>query len=209
MTILTNLISNKGGGDSMKRLKFLLSFFVVLGLVSCGSSTKKEASPEEQENKDIKKDFTVRDASSKSRPGWIEDATLWSKEHNYDLSKYAYFSYETEPKVDREAACSLARTHARADIASEITSFIQKSLGESKEGQASIDPNNPETQPLREFMETTLAEKVQAMIHGSSVIKTYWEKRQYSKDTGAKKDYMGYTCAALVRMDAARLKEAI
>lgn len=47
----------------------------------------------------------------------------------------------------------------RSDIASEITTFIQKSLGASQEGQAAIDANNPKTQPMREFVENTLAKE--------------------------------------------------
>jgi hypothetical protein len=47
------------------------------------------------------------------------------------------------------------------------------------------------------------------MVHGAAVIKTYWEKRNYMLKMGAKKDYIGFTCATLVRMDSARLKAAI
>ena len=31
-----------------------------------------------------------------------------------------------------------------------------------------------------------MAEKTQALIHGASVVKTHWEKRQYLKSKGAK-----------------------
>jgi hypothetical protein len=50
---------------------------------------------------------------------------------------------------------------------------------------------------------------VQSLVHGAAVIKTYWEKRNYMVKMGAKKDYIGFTCATLVRMEDARLKAAI
>lgn len=187
----------------MKLLSLLLTLTV---LVSCAS---KKTVKDIDNSETIVRDFEVKDSSSNTRPGWIEDAQLWSEQENMDVSKYRYFSFETEPKVNREIACNLAKANVRSDIAAEITTFIQKSLGTSTEGQASIDANNPKTQPMRDFIENTLAERVQGMIHGSAVIKTYWEKRNYLKKMGSKKDFIGFSCATLVRMETERLKEAI
>lgn len=178
----------------------------VLFLFSCSSKKKVN---DQDISSNIVRDYEVRDASSNSRPGWIEDAQTWSEQEKMDTSKYEYFAFETEPKVNREIACNLAKANVRADIAARITTFIQKSLASSEEGAASIDANNPRTQPLREFVSNTLAEKVQSMVHGAAVIKTHWEKRQYLQKLGAKKDYVGYTCAALVQMEQERLKTAI
>ncbi len=185
----------------------LMSVTLILVLGVACSSKKKVKDVDNSET--IKKDFEVRDASSTTRPGWIEDATVWAEQEKMDTTKYRYFAHETEPKVNREIACNLASANVRADIASEITTFIQKKLGASQEGAPSIDPNNPRTQPLREFVSVTLAEKVQSLIHGAATIKTYWEKRNYLQKLGAKKDYVGFTCAALVRMETERLKQAI
>ena len=62
---------------------------------------------------------------------------------------------------------------------------------------------------MSEYVETTLAQKTMSMIHGASMIKNYWEKRKHLKDLGAKRDYRGYTCAILIRMNSERLKEAV
>ncbi len=187
----------------------LLSILLILSLgVACSSKKKKEVADVDN-SATIKKDFVVRDASSNTRPGWIEDAEVYADQENMDVKKYRYFSFETEPKVNREIACNLAKANVRTDIAGEITTFIQKTLGASTEGQAAIDANNPKTQPMREFVENTLAEKIQSLINGAAVVKTYWEKRNYTKELGAKKDYIGFTCASLVRMDADRLRAAV
>jgi hypothetical protein len=188
----------------------LMSILLALSLVSVACSSKKKKEVADVDNSaTIKRDFEVRDASSTTRPGWIEDAEVYAEQENMDVKKYRYFSFETEPKVNREIACNLAKANVRADIAGEITTFIQKSLGASQEGQAAIDANNPKTAPMREFVENTLAERVQALINGAAVVKTYWEKRNYTKALGAKKDYIGFTCASLIRMESERLASAV
>ncbi len=185
----------------------LMSVLLILALgVSCSS---KKTVKDVDNSETISRDYLVRDASSTIRPGWIEDAEVWTAQENMDTAKFRYFSFETEPKVNREIACNLARANARADIAAEITTFIQKSLASSTEGAASIDANNPKTQAMREYVSNTLAEKVQSLINGAAVIKTYWEKRNYLQKMGAKKDYIGFTCASLIRMETDRLKAAI
>lgn len=185
----------------------LMSILIVLSLgVACSSKKKVK----DVDNSDtISRDYEVKDASSETRPGWIEDAEVWVEQEKMDTQKYRYFSFETEPKVNREIACNLAKANVRADIAGEITTFIQKTLAASQEGSTAIDANNPKTAPMREFVSNTLAEKVQSLINGAAVIKTYWEKRNYTQSMGAKKDFVGFTCATLVRMESERLKSAI
>lgn len=185
-----------------------LFFFLLILSISLSCSSKKKV-VDVDNSKTIAKDYEIRDASSNTRPGWIEDAELWTEQEKMDVTKYRYFSFETEPKVNREIACNLAKANVRTDIASEITTFIQKSLASSSEGSAGIDANNPKTQPLREYVSNTMAERVQSLINGAAVIKTYWEKRNYMQKMGAKKDYVGFTCATLIRMETSRLKAAI
>lgn len=187
----------------MKTIGLIL---ILVFSVACSSKRKVK---DVDNSKTIAKDYEVRDASSTSRPGWIEDPEVWAEQEDMDVKKYRYFSFETEPKVNREIACNLAKANTRADIAAEITTFIQKSLASSTEGQMAIDMNNPRTQPVRDYVSNTLAERVQSLIHGAAVIKTYWEKRNYMKKMGSKKDFIGFTCASLVRMEDERLKAAI
>ena len=180
---------------------------ILIVMISVGCASKREVK-EVDNTKTIAKDFDVRDASSNFRPAWIEDVEAWAEQEKKD-DKHRWFAFETEPKVNREIACNLAKANARADVAAEITTFIQKTLSESTEGQAAIDPNSPRTQALRNYVSNTLSEKVQSLIHGAAVTKTYWEKRQFQKAKGAAKDYVGFTCAVQVRMDKEILAEAI
>ena len=194
-------------------MKKILASILLLSLVSCSSTPKKpevvERPLEDVKHTDIKREYEVRDASSNFRPGWIEDAEVWAKQNEKDLDKNRFFSFETEPKVSRSVACDIAKANARVDIASEITTFIEKTLGTTQEGNASIDLNSPKLSPLKEYMENTLAEKVQSMIHGASVVKTYWEQREYRKNLGAKEDFKAFTCSVLIRMEADRLRKAV
>jgi hypothetical protein len=194
-------------------MKKILTSAFLLTLVACSSTPKKEPIVErpleEVKHTEIKKEYEVRDASSNFRPAWIEDAEVWAKQNEKDLDKMRYFSYETEPKVLRSAACDIAKANVRVDIAGEISTFIQKTLGTTQEGNASIDMNNPKLSPLKEYMENTLAEKIQAMVHGASIVKTYWEQREYKVSLGSKEDYKAFTCAVLIRMEADRLKKSV
>ncbi len=193
-------------------MKQLLLLATVLSFaVGCSSSSHKdhERKLEEREHEGIKRDYTVTDASSNIRPGWVEDAEVWAAQNRMDSKTMRYFSFETEPKVSRQIACELARANSRADIAAEITTFINRSLADTSEGSATIDMNQPAPKALKNYVETTLVEKVQALIYGSSVLKTYWEKRQYTEKLGAKADFTGYTCAVFLQMDSARLSEAV
>lgn len=190
--------------------KRIISLCCLAFIVSCSSSKKTEdRALKEREHEDIKRDYAVIDSSSEVRPGWIEDAEVWAKNNEKDLEQYRFFSFETEPKVGREIACNLAQTNIRSEIAAEISTFIDKKLGTLMEGQSGTDENNPHVMALKEFTENTLAEKVQGFVRGASVLKTYWEKRAYKEDLGAKQDYTAYVCAVFVRFDNKRLSKAI
>lgn len=186
-----------------------LCFSLILTVLLYGCSSTEPELRVEDNTETIQRDYIVRGASSNIKPQWIEDAGRWATKSKQDVKKFRYFSYETTPKVDRQIACSLAKTNVRVDIASEVATFIQKTLGSSKEGQAAINENDPQLEEMREFVENTLAEKVQGMIHGASVERTYWEKRKYRKKMGAKRDFTGYTCAALIKIEADRLRAAV
>ena len=114
----------------MKKLRPRLSLGILLVcslpalFISCSSSKKEEKKLQEVVHSTIKRDFEVRDASSNTRPGWIEDAEVWATSNEKNAGTYRYFSYETEPKVNRSMACSLAKANAKADIAGEIVTFI-------------------------------------------------------------------------------------
>jgi hypothetical protein len=186
----------------------ILLLCMAISLVACSSKKTKEI-VEVDNSATIKKDYVVRDASSNTRPGWIEQAEEWAGQNNLNITDSRYFSFETEPKVNREIACNLAKANAKADIAGQITTFISKTLGSSDQGSATIDENNPDIQGLRSYTENTLAEKIQAILVGASVEKTYWEKRQYQAALGAKKDFTGFTCASLVGVKKEFLRKAI
>ncbi len=193
-------------------MKKILTSVFLLTLVACSSAKKAavvERPVEDVKHTEIKKEYEVRDASSNFRPGWIEDAEVWAKQNEKDTDKNRFFSYESEPKVTRGAACDIAKANARVDIAGEITTYIEKTLGTTQEGNASVDLNNPKLSPLKEYMENTLAEKIQSMVHGAAVVKTYWEQREYKKSMGAKEDFKAYTCSVLIRMEGERLKKSV
>lgn len=198
--------------NNVKRLSWFVTLVVGLFFTGCSSSKSKNENPDVKNvdiSESIKKDYDIIDASSPTRPGWIVDANDWAAQNGLDTSKNRYYSFETEPKVGREIACQLAKANAKADVAGEVATFIKSSLASSEEGSAAIDPNNPVTQPLRNFVESTLVKKVQEVIVGATALKTHWEKRNYKMALGAKRDFIGFTCASLIEVKSEYIQSAI
>lgn len=183
-----------------------ISILALLITVGC-SSTKDDVADKKHE--DLERNYKVRDASSNYRPGWVVNANLWAKKNGLNVSSTRYFSFETGPKVDRDIACNMAKANAKVDIAGEISSYIEKELTSRQEGDAFIDENNPEDKKLLHFVSNVLTERIMSTLHGVAVEKTYWEKRNYEKDLGAKKDFTAYTCAVFVKIDSDALAEAV
>ena len=174
-------------------------------LLSCSSANKME----EEKHEKRKREYQVIDYSHQTRPGWIRDANAWAKKYNHDTSKMRYFAFETEPKSAREVACHLAQANARAQVAAEITTHINKTLSAGISGDAHVDQNNPRLAPLRHYVEQRLEEQVKASVRGARPVQTYWEKRKYLQDRGAKEDFVAYSCASLIGIATGDLKRAI
>jgi hypothetical protein len=88
-------------------------------------------------------------------------------------------------------------------VASEITQYIKQTLAVSKQG----DPTLKDEQ-LAEYVEDTLSKEVQSFIVGARVYRTYWEKRKFQKELGAKQDYEGFICSSLVKISKSSLTNA-
>ncbi len=171
----------------MKIIAVLLSVFV---FVSCASRS-------------LEKDYKVVDASHQDIPEWVEDYEDWLEDEEDDKDKYRYYVYETEAKNSRSTACEIAKARATSNIAAEISTFIKQSLAQSKHG----DPT-AKNKKLAEYVQDDLVKEVQSFIVGAQIYKTYWEKRRYSKEMGAKEDWDGYVCRTLSKISKKNLSKA-
>lgn len=155
-------------------------------------------------SRSFKRDYEVVDASHEDIPEWINEPNEWAEdEDDDDYESHRYYVYTTEAKNSREIACEIAKTRAASVIASEIKQFIKQSFATSAHG----DPTATDSK-LSEYVDDSLAKEVQSFIVGAKVQKTYWEKRRFSQEKGAKKDYDGYTCAALMKISKKNLATA-
>lgn len=171
----------------MKLWMLLLSLLVV---VSCAS-------------RKLKKDYEVVDASHQEVPEWVNDLDEWLEDEEKDYEKNRYYIYTTEPKAQRALACEIAKTRANASVASEVSSFIKHSFAQSKHGNSSLGSAN-----VSEYIEENLVKEVQAYLNGVQNYKTYWEKRRFKTDLGAKKDMDGFVCTSLVKVSKKNLKNS-
>lgn len=169
------------------------SLFIMLCLVlSFGCSRK------------FKKDYDVVDASNKEIPEWIENPQEWADDEDEDdFKSYRYYVVNIDARKSREIACKIAKAQARSEVASEVTAFIKSTFGQSTNGDAL---NKDEE--LTEYIEDTLAQEVQSFVVGARVFREYWEKRNFSKEKGAQKDWSGYTCSALIKISKKNLEKA-
>jgi hypothetical protein len=152
----------------------------------------------------FKKDYDVVDASSGDIPEWIQEPQEWADDEDEDDFKaHRYYVVNIDPRKSREIACKIAKAQARAEVASEVTAFIKNSFGQATHG----DPTDND-EALSEYVEDTLAQEVQAFVVGARVFRTYWEKRKFDKEKGAKKNWAGYTCSALIKISKKNLEKA-
>lgn len=187
------------------KINKLFAMFLTFAILGCSTSEKVE----EEVHENLKRNYEVRDASSKVRPGWIQKPMAWAKQKELDIKKYRFFSFETSPNADKDIACNLAKANARVDIAGEISAFINKKLTSKEAGDTFIDENDPQKKEILHFVSNVLVEKIKSSVNGAAVMETYWEKRQYMESLGAKRDFVAYTCATLVRMEEDLIRRAV
>ncbi len=188
----------------MKKIKILVGL-LLLTMIGCSTSDKVE----EEVHENLKRNYEVRDASSKVRPGWIQKPMTWATQKEMDVKKYRFFSFETSPNADKDIACNLAKANVRVDIAGEISAFINKKLTSKEAGDTFIDENDPQKKEILHFVSNVLVEKIKSQVTGAAIVETYWEKRQYLESLGAKRDFVSYTCASFVRMEEDLIRRAV
>ena len=181
----------------MKILK-LLTLVALLGLASCASKKTAEPAPVKTDERTFQKDYVLMGASSKKLPKWIEkpskgDTSKARKKNRYFVNESAHTS--------KRLCMRSAEARATARIAQEIAQFMKNSYGEATQGGADED--------VTEYMQEQLATESQAFIIGSSVQKTYWERRNYKESLGADEDMKKFTCFALVKMSKKSLEKAV
>lgn len=172
-------------------MKKIVSLLIMAMIISCART--------------LEKDYRVVDASKEEVPEWVSDLEEWldDEEEEEDLEKHRYYIYSTEPKNSQSLSCELAKAKAVSSAAGEISTYIKNSLAQSVNG----DPTKT-NESLSEYVQSDMLKEVEASIVGAQIYKTYWEKRRYEKEKGAKKDWDGYVCTSLVRVPKDQLKIA-
>jgi hypothetical protein len=165
----------------MKQFLFMtLSLVLVISFSSC--------------SRKFTRDYEVVDASEKDIPLWVENYQKWLEKLSKEEKQKSRFSvYASEPKTNRTIACKIAEVRAREKIAAEISALIKNSFLNTIEG----DPSDTQEQ-LSDYVTDELVQEIQAQFVGSRLEKTYWEKQRFSKKLGAKENWDGFICHALV-----------
>jgi hypothetical protein len=152
-------------------------------------------------SRSLQRDYVVVDSSHQDIPEWVEDLDEWIDDEQDDKKKSRYYVYTSDPKNDRTISCELAEARAGSKVAGEVSQFIKQTIASSIEG----DPKSKK-KALEQYIEEDLVKEVQAKLVGVKVLKTYWEKRRFQKDLGAKKNKDAYTCTKLLKISKKNLK---
>jgi hypothetical protein len=150
----------------------------------------------------LQKDYIVVDSSHQDVPEWVEDLDEWIDDTDDDAKRSRYYIYTSDPKNDRQISCELADARAKNQVAGEVSTFIKQNLASTISG----DPK-ARKEKLDQYVEETLVKDVQANLVGVQTVKTYWEKRRFQKELGAKKNKDAYTCTKLIRVSKKNLKK--
>lgn len=170
-------------------MKILLSFSLVAIVLSCSS-------------RKLQRDYKVVDSSHQDIPEWVSDLEEWVDDEE-DSKKDRFYIYTTEAKNSRAISCEIANARSTSMVASEIGSFLKHRFSQAKNG----DPTKKE-EALSEYIEEDLVKEVESFIIGAQIYKTYWEKRRFDKELGAKNNWDGYVCTSLIKISKANLKKA-
>lgn len=147
----------------------------------------------------LKKDYEVVDASHQEIPLWVEDVKEWSEDEDADREKFRYFFFQSEPNTSRVAACETAKARAATNIASEVGQTIRQNFSQS------LSQHSQHEDKTSAYLQDRLTKDVSAKLVGAQVHRTYWEKRRYLKDLGAKTERDAYVCMSLARISIKQL----
>ncbi|MDD4519328.1 MAG: hypothetical protein PHI50_00375 [Alphaproteobacteria bacterium] len=147
----------------------------------------------------FKPDFVVTDASEGSVPSWISQKKAYKSETEDTVKDYKYYVNDAE-NTNRRLCLRSANVRATQKIAEQIAQEIVSNYEED------IDSNNDiSTTAIKSHIE----QNIKVSLHGVSAQDSYWEKRAYKKELGAKKDYQAYKCNVVVKIKKANLIEAL
>ncbi len=184
----------------MKKI-ITLSLATTLVFASCANNSKKEEDKAPvAADRVFKLDYELVDASDKQLPEWLKDPSKVEKSSD-ERKKNRYFINESSNESQRLCEKS-AEARATAHIAAEIAQFMKNAYAEATQGGGADED-------VSEYMQEKLGQEAQSFLVGVTMMKKYWEKRNYKEALGAEEDKVKYYCYAVVRMSKKDVEKAV
>ena len=143
--------------------------------------------------------FKENSENSSYAPFWTVQSTAHKLDPSDEARQHLYFVGEAQESILR-SCLKKAETQAVIKTASvPAGKIISRFLKIPRTGK------RPDTAELKEKME----QNILTGLPKSVVIKEYWERREYLKEKGAKKDYTAYQCNVVVKLGKNDLAEAV
>ena len=147
----------------------------------------------------IKRDYIVKENSlhSSSAPAWIFQSRAYKIDPSSETRQHRYFVSDAQNENQR-LCLKLAEINATKKIAVDTAQEIIKRF----EAKTKTKSDMTQTKSL-------LEKTIQINLYDVTVAGEYWEKRDYRKEMGAKKDHTVYKCDTVVKIKKSALIKAI
>ena len=139
-----------------------------------------------------------------SAPFWISPNKAHRIDPSAEAAKHLYFVGSAEDKSQR-LCLKNAETDAFKKTAAETAKILAKKYSEIKKAKRKTAAKKTNTKAIREKAE----QNILVFLQNDTVVKQYWERRDYMKEKGAAANRTAYQCHAVVKVKKTDLINAI
>ena len=147
----------------------------------------------------IQHDYIVKENSEHSlfAPAWIIQSKAYKIDSSAEAKLHRYFVSDAH-NANQRLCLKSSEINATKKIASDVTREIVNRFAK-KNKKIAIDAE----------LKDNLEKNILVNLYDIAVAGQYWEKRDYLKEKGAKKDYTAYKCDTVVKIKKSALIKAI
>jgi hypothetical protein len=177
--------------------------WIALGLMSTLAACSHTPKVEEVEVE--KPEFKVSEAAPGGREMWLDNAHDYAQEmgekRGFDTEKNYYYSGEGK-SASKRLACEKAHADVVDDVSKKVAVFVDSSVARAANESTSESTSGATANgSVNEEVQRISSQLSKASLHGISLKKKYWEKRDYSQAGGAKSTYFCWVLAEVDKKD--------
>lgn len=182
----------------MKKIEICI-LVASLGVAACSSTPRVESVDVE------KPEFKVLEAAPGGREMWLENAYDYANEmgakKGFDTEKNYYYSGEGK-SASKRLSCEKAHANVIDDVSKNVAVFVDSAVARASNESTSDSASGVNgTGEVNEEVQRVSSQLSKASLHGVTLKKRYWEKRDYSQAGGARSTYYCWVLAEIEKKD--------